>query len=407
MQSLQNGSQSGVQQTNSCTLYVGNLHTCIDEVTLLQAFQSCGPVESAKIIKDKTSGTSQGYGFVRFTQKHSAEIAIQQFQGYSLYGQEIRINWAYPSGQREDVSLHHHIFVGDLSQEVTDTTLMAAFSRFMSCSGARVLWDTNTGRSKGYGFVSFRNKDEAEYAIQEVNGQILGGRRIRCGWAQHKQTNLEPQDYMSISRQDPNNSNVYIGNVSPELNEEDIKLHFQRFGEVAEIKSHKKGGYGFVRFKRHEDAAQAIVAMNGITINSKILKCSWGKKTNNASNSALHGFGANTTNAATVSLMSPINVNQMLQAYPVGLSSSHNLNHQVIMGATGVANSPNPHSLLPPAMHSHITHPSAGGLSQHLMLPQQLRGSGMGGNGRGMIIQNTGTAGRLIGLQSQYDAWMG
>jgi len=47
---------------------------------------------------------------------------------------------------------------------------MAAFCRYISCSGARVLWDTNTGRSKGYGFVSFREKEEANCAIAEMNG---------------------------------------------------------------------------------------------------------------------------------------------------------------------------------------------------------------------------------------------
>lgn len=255
----------------------------MDEGTLLNVFQVCGPVETVKIIKDKGSGISQGYGFIRFSDKSIAEMAMQQYQGYLLYGQEIRLNWAYPSGQREDVSLHHHIFVGDLSQEVTDTTLMGAFCRYASCSGARVLWDTNTGRSKGYGFVSFREKEEADRAIAEMNGQLVGGRRVRCGWAQHKQNMTEPQDFITVSRQDPTNSNVYIGNVSAELSEEDVKQHFQRFGELAELKLHKKGGYGFVRYKRHEDAVQSIISMNCMTLNGKMLKVGWGKKSNNNS----------------------------------------------------------------------------------------------------------------------------
>lgn len=53
-------------------------------------------------------------------------------------------------------------------------------------SDARVMWDHNTGRTRGYGFVSFKNKDDADRAIQAMHGQFIGWRRIRCGWAQHK-----------------------------------------------------------------------------------------------------------------------------------------------------------------------------------------------------------------------------
>ena len=55
------------------------------------------------------------------------------------------------------------------------------------CRDARVMWDHNTGRSKGYGFVSFRRKEEAEAAIDLMQAKQIGSRRIRVGWAQHKQ----------------------------------------------------------------------------------------------------------------------------------------------------------------------------------------------------------------------------
>lgn len=55
------------------------------------------------------------------------------------------------------------------------------------CRDARVMWDHSTGRSKGYGFVSFRSKEDGDRAIQEMHGHLIGSRRVRCGWAQHKQ----------------------------------------------------------------------------------------------------------------------------------------------------------------------------------------------------------------------------
>lgn len=53
--------------------------------------------------------------------------------------------------------------------------------------GARVMWDVATGRTKAYGFASFRTREDAQAAIDAMQGQAVGSRQIRCGWAQHKQ----------------------------------------------------------------------------------------------------------------------------------------------------------------------------------------------------------------------------
>ena len=52
------------------------------------------------------------------------------------------------------------------------------------------MWDHGTGRSKGYGFVSFRRKEDADAAIEQMQGRQIGSRRIRVGWAQHKQVGV-------------------------------------------------------------------------------------------------------------------------------------------------------------------------------------------------------------------------
>lgn len=297
-------SSRGNDKGNPNTLYVGNLHPFVDENTLQEVFSYAGLLEQVKIVRDKTTGTSAGYGFVKYYEPRSAQIALQTLAGKVIYGREVRLNWAFQSSQREDTSKHFHIFVGDLSQDVTDAALLAAYANIGNCSDARVMWDHSTGRSKGYGFVSFRTKEEAERAIQEMHGQLIGSRRVRCGWAQHKQVSeqdaAQPLDYETLDKADPTNSNVYIGNVPPEMNETDIRRHFQSFGPVVDVKLHKKGGYGFVRFQKHSDAVNAILQTRGKLIaGSKTgetatspgrdgssvksfapeqgLKCSWGK----------------------------------------------------------------------------------------------------------------------------------
>lgn len=88
--------------------------------------------------------------------------------------------------------------------------------------------DQATGRCKGYGFVSFRTQESAQYAIDTMNGQVLGARRVRCGWAQHKCDSCEtPVRREDVEKASPGNTNVYVGNLSPELTEQELRQHFE------------------------------------------------------------------------------------------------------------------------------------------------------------------------------------
>ena len=50
------------------------------------------------------------------------------------------------------------------------------------------MWDPVSGKSRGFGFVAFRDKTDAEQAIATMNGEWLGSRAIRCNWATQKGT---------------------------------------------------------------------------------------------------------------------------------------------------------------------------------------------------------------------------
>ena len=61
--------------------------------------------------------------------------------------------------------------------------LLQAFSTFGPVSEARVMWDMKTGRSRGYGFVAYRDRADADRALSSMDGEWLGSRAIRCNWA--------------------------------------------------------------------------------------------------------------------------------------------------------------------------------------------------------------------------------
>ncbi|MCP4501671.1 MAG: RNA-binding protein [Deltaproteobacteria bacterium] len=78
------------------------------------------------------------------------------------------------------------LFVGGLSWGTTDDTLREGFERFGEVTDAKVILDRETGRSRGFGFVSFAEGDAASTAISEMDGQELDGRVIRVNEANER-----------------------------------------------------------------------------------------------------------------------------------------------------------------------------------------------------------------------------
>ncbi|XP_038877084.1 RNA-binding protein 42-like [Benincasa hispida] len=73
----------------------------------------------------------------------------------------------------------YRLFCGDLGNEVNDDVLSRAFSQFPSFNMARVVRDKRTGKTKGYGFVSFTNPLDLTAALKERNGKYVGNRPIK------------------------------------------------------------------------------------------------------------------------------------------------------------------------------------------------------------------------------------
>jgi RNA recognition motif-containing protein len=78
------------------------------------------------------------------------------------------------------------LFIGGLSWDTTDEGLRGAFEKFGEIVEARVIADRDTGRSRGFGFVSFADDAAANRALEEMNGTELDGRNIRVDEAQNR-----------------------------------------------------------------------------------------------------------------------------------------------------------------------------------------------------------------------------
>lgn len=76
-----------------------------------------------------------------------------------------------------------NIYVGNLSYKVTEEDLQEAFAAFGQVASAKIITDMATGRSKGFGFVEMANTEEAEAAIQALNGKEIKGRAVTVSQA--------------------------------------------------------------------------------------------------------------------------------------------------------------------------------------------------------------------------------
>lgn len=148
---------------------------------------------SVKVIRNKHTGLSEGYGFVEFDTHDVAEKVLQEYNGATMLksDQPYRLNWAsFSTGEKRLESPDHSIFVGDLAPEVTDDLLHKLFlDKYPSVKTAKVVIDGSTGRSKGYGFVRFGDDGERSKAMSEMNGVKCCSRAMRIGAATPRKPN--------------------------------------------------------------------------------------------------------------------------------------------------------------------------------------------------------------------------
>ncbi|KAG6490560.1 hypothetical protein ZIOFF_051858 [Zingiber officinale] len=187
-------------------LFVGNLPFSVDSSQLAGLFQQAGNVEMVEVIYDKISGKSRGFGFVTMSTIEEVEIAAQQFNGYvsgfsklhddtmckvpnTLEGRSLRVNSGPPPRRdefpskgfraRANPEAANRVYVGNLSWGVDNFALETLFSGQGKVLEARVIYDRESGRSRGFGFVTYSSAEEVDNAITTLNGADLDGRSIR------------------------------------------------------------------------------------------------------------------------------------------------------------------------------------------------------------------------------------
>lgn len=90
-----------MSEMDNTNLFVGNFSWNLNEEDMREVFAPYGEIESVRLITDKFSGRSKGFGFVKFVNEEDAEKALEELNGKEVDGREIVVNVARPREPRE------------------------------------------------------------------------------------------------------------------------------------------------------------------------------------------------------------------------------------------------------------------------------------------------------------------
>lgn len=163
------GNQGNENKTNLIINYLPQTYRD-DEMYAL--FSTIGKVVNCKIIRDKSTGYSYGFGFVEYGTPQEAQRAIQQLNGCELENKRIKVALARPAGEDTKGA---NLYVRNIPASYDEETLKAQFINYGNIVQVRILVDHFSGQSKGVGFVLFEKREYAEHALQEMNGHTPPG----------------------------------------------------------------------------------------------------------------------------------------------------------------------------------------------------------------------------------------
>ncbi|CAM8924021.1 unnamed protein product [Rhodiola kirilowii] len=183
------------QPSEEAKVFVGNLSYEIDSEQLAEIFGRAGIVEIAEVIYNRVTNQSKGFAFVTMSTVGEAEKAVEMFNGYDLNGRLLTVSKAAPKGAARPERITRvfdtehtapRIYVGNLPWQVDNERLEQIFSEHGKVVEARIVYDRETGRSRGFGFVTLSTESEVQNAIGALDGQSLEGRSIKVNVAESR-----------------------------------------------------------------------------------------------------------------------------------------------------------------------------------------------------------------------------
>lgn len=185
------------EDAGSKNLFIGNLSWNVDDNWLRETFEEHGELTGVRIMIDRATNRSKGFGYVEFANAADAAAAYEAKKGFELDGRNLNVDWASAkpdnSNKMQDRRKSYGdqlsepsdtLFVGNLSFDVGQEQVSEAFGEHGTIMSVRLPTDQETGSPKGFGYVTFSSIEEAQVALEAMSGAYIGSRPIRLDYSQ-------------------------------------------------------------------------------------------------------------------------------------------------------------------------------------------------------------------------------
>lgn len=215
-------------------IFIKNLDKSIDNQALYETFSAFGHIVSCKVEVDQNAA-SKGYGYVHYETQEEADQAVAKVNGMLLNGKKVFVGPFKPKKERsaeESKQKFTNIFVKNLDTAFTQEQLAQKFSEFGKTTSA-VIMTNEKGESKGFGFVNFENPEDAQKAVETLNGSLINGKPVYVGRAQKKHEREEELRQQRMEQLNKYNGiNIYIKNLDDSIDDDRLRQEFSKFGTI-------------------------------------------------------------------------------------------------------------------------------------------------------------------------------
>ncbi|XP_021422492.1 RNA-binding protein 39 isoform X1 [Oncorhynchus mykiss] len=177
------------EERDARTVFCMQLAARIRPRDLEDFFSAVGKVRDVRMISDRNSRRSKGIAYIEFLEANSVPLAIG-LTGQRLLGVPIIVQASQAEKNRAAAMANNlqkgnagpmRLYVGSLHFNITEDMLRGIFEPFGRIESIQLMMDSETARSKGYGFISFADAECAKKALEQLNGFELAGRPMKVG----------------------------------------------------------------------------------------------------------------------------------------------------------------------------------------------------------------------------------
>ncbi|KAL0925950.1 hypothetical protein M5K25_004327 [Dendrobium thyrsiflorum] len=235
-------------------LFIGGISWDTNEARLREYFENFGEVVEAVIMKDRTTGRARGFGFLVFSDPGVAEKVVME--KHLIDGRMVEAKKAVPrddqyilnrnSGSTQGSPVPGRtkkIFVGGLASSVTDTDFRKYFEQFGTINDVVVMYDHNTQRPRGFGFITFDSEDAVDKVLHKTFHE-LNGKMVEVKIAVPKELSQGPNMRLPIGglNYGLNRTNSFLNGYNQEYNPNSIGSYSMRMdGRFGPLAGGRKG----------------------------------------------------------------------------------------------------------------------------------------------------------------------